>query len=463
MGGYSAIDIGRSELATKALAPTPSPIRAGSAPSPSVSLPQGEGFAETFWIDSDIQFEPDDVDRVRSHGLPITAGIYARKGSRAIAAHTLPGTKQLGMGRGSGLVELLYAGAGFLHVRREVYETIRRNLGLPLCNGQFGRPMVPFFMPMIVPWEPPSPPAPLPKGEGRQEREKGREEEAEITPSPRPSPGGRGGQCWYLSEDYSFCERARQCGYKIMADTSIRLWHIGEYRYGWEDAGQDRPRHDSFLFLMADGYESGGNASTPVAPTGHNEPARRKPFVTCSSLGQAGRLGNQLFQIAATIGVARENGLDFVLPPWPHSAYFQCPVPQSAALPEADYCPQEVFSYYDIRVCRDTNLAGFFQSERFFKNHQAEVRQYFAPRVELLAALRAARPVAAPANLLGTRSPRRLCQVPRPACRPRGDGLLRTGDGTLPARDGVRLLLGRRAVVPAAVPLPAFRVHRGAD
>ena len=49
---------------------------------------------------------------------------------------------------------------------------------------------------------------------------------------------------------YAFCERARQCGYKIMADTSIRLWHIGEYAYGWEDAGLDRPRHDSFLFLI---------------------------------------------------------------------------------------------------------------------------------------------------------------------------------------------------------------------
>ena len=56
-----------------------------------------------------------------------------------------------------------------------------------------------------------------------------------------------------MSEDYSFCERARQCGYKIMADASIRLWHIGQYAFGWEDAGQDRPRHDSFLFLLGEG------------------------------------------------------------------------------------------------------------------------------------------------------------------------------------------------------------------
>ena len=108
------------------------------------------GFDETFWIDSDIEFEPDAVDRIRSHGLPICCGIYARKGTRAIAAHTLPGTAKLGMGKGTGLVEILYAGTGFLHVRREVYTAIREKLALPMCNAQFGRPMVPFFMPMIV-------------------------------------------------------------------------------------------------------------------------------------------------------------------------------------------------------------------------------------------------------------------------------------------------------------------------
>ena len=51
---------------------------------------------------------------------------------------------------------------------------------------------------------------------------------------------------WYLAEDFAFCERARQCGYRIMADTTIRLWHVGSCRYGWEDGGTDRPRVGSF-------------------------------------------------------------------------------------------------------------------------------------------------------------------------------------------------------------------------
>jgi hypothetical protein len=47
---------------------------------------------------------------------------------------------------------------------------------------------------------------------------------------------------WYLSEAWSFCERARQAGHKVMAETSIRLWHHGSYGYGWEDIAAPRPR-----------------------------------------------------------------------------------------------------------------------------------------------------------------------------------------------------------------------------
>lgn len=44
----------------------------------------------------------------------------------------------------------------------------------------------------------------------------------------RPAVGGR--------------ERARQCGFRMVADTTVRLWHIGSYAFGWEDAGMERPR-----------------------------------------------------------------------------------------------------------------------------------------------------------------------------------------------------------------------------
>src|SRR5262245_37397735 len=48
--------------------------------------------AETMWIDPDIGFEANDVDRLRSHGLPLVCGIYPQTAGRSLACHLLPRT-----------------------------------------------------------------------------------------------------------------------------------------------------------------------------------------------------------------------------------------------------------------------------------------------------------------------------------------------------------------------------------
>jgi hypothetical protein len=211
--GYAAIDQARNEMTAQALA---------------------DGYDETLWIDSDISFEPQAVDRLRSHDLPIVCGIYARKRMRALACHTLPGTERLVFGAEGGLTEILYAGAGFLLVRREVYAAMQECLDLPACNHRFGKPIVPYFQPMVVA-DAVSSRSRLPSGNfGASET--------------RSCPADR--TYWYLPEDYAFCERARQCGYQIMADTKIRLWHHGSYGYTWEDAGKDKPCYETFYFSV---------------------------------------------------------------------------------------------------------------------------------------------------------------------------------------------------------------------
>ena len=184
--GYAAIDQGRNQLATNALK---------------------DGFEETMWIDSDVGFFPDAIEKLRNHNLPICCGIYPKKGKRELACHVLPDTPQMVFGNGGGLTEILYAGTGFLHVRREVYRRIQQELKLPMCNERFGETMLPFFQPMLY------------------QHDDGYD---------------------YLAEDYSFCQRARDCGYQIMADTTVRLWHVGTYAYGWEDAGREPVRYGSF-------------------------------------------------------------------------------------------------------------------------------------------------------------------------------------------------------------------------
>ena len=109
-------------------------------------------------------------------------------------------------------MEILYAATGFLLTHRRVYTAIREQGDLQVCNERFGRPLVPYFLPMII---------------------------------------GDGSGHWYLGEDFAFCERARRCGFVIMADTQIRLEHIGRCGYTWEDAGSDRARYESYEFHVS--------------------------------------------------------------------------------------------------------------------------------------------------------------------------------------------------------------------
>ena len=179
-----------------------------------------DGFDELMWIDSDIQFDPDDVTRLRAYDLPIIGGLYPKKGVQDLAVHLEPGTAELAMGTTGGLCDVRYVGAGFLLIQRMVYEDVQRTFALPTCNTRFGAATVPYYLPMVI--------------------------------------ADTGGY-WYLGEDYAFCERARKAGHRITVDTTIRLGHIGAYTYGWEDAGQTIPRVTSATFRLASG--------APLAPT----------------------------------------------------------------------------------------------------------------------------------------------------------------------------------------------------
>jgi hypothetical protein len=101
-------------------------------------------------------------------------------------------------GNEGGLYEINYAGFGFILTKRIVFETIQKQLKLCECNQKFGLPVVPYFLSMIIP-----------DGDGT----------------------------WFLPEDYSFCERAKQCGFRIFADTSIALEHLGSKGWSFVDVG----------------------------------------------------------------------------------------------------------------------------------------------------------------------------------------------------------------------------------
>ena len=182
--GCSQVDLARSILASEAVR---------------------DGFAETFWIDSDIVFDPNDVDRLRAHRHPVMAGLYVKKGRQEFACKWKEGTESVTFGPDGGIVEMHYVGMGFTFVMAGVYLCIERACKLPECGGAYdpARPIVPYFLPTII--------------------------------------TDRAGKHCYLSEDYAFCHRARSANFSIMADTTVNLEHVGRKRYGWADLkGQDR-------------------------------------------------------------------------------------------------------------------------------------------------------------------------------------------------------------------------------
>ena len=117
--------------------------------SQAVSEALERGFLETLWVDAQIEFDPNDVVKLRAHGLPLVSGVYPRRGGRGLDLELLPDTRRVELGIGGGLLEIQYAAAGFLHVRQEVYEAQRTRLHLPRCIAPQGPPFVPYFQPLV--------------------------------------------------------------------------------------------------------------------------------------------------------------------------------------------------------------------------------------------------------------------------------------------------------------------------
>jgi hypothetical protein len=160
-----------------------------------------EGLESIFFIDADMVFSPDDVVKLLSRPEPLIAGCYPNKqlGENAqLNMNFLPGMDQIKMGEwATDLVPVQHVGAGFMRIKCSLLQRLIDELELPRCRlGQsWGWP---FFMPMIIDHE-----------EGKR----------------------------YLCEDYAFCHRCNLIGVNPLVDPSFRLWHVGGYPYGWEEAG----------------------------------------------------------------------------------------------------------------------------------------------------------------------------------------------------------------------------------
>jgi len=103
-------------------------------------------------------------------------------------------------------------------------------------------------------------------------------------------------------------------------------------------------------------------------------------MITFNSLGNLGRLGNQLFQYASLRGIASKNNQEFMVPNAELFDYFEMVGAKlgrrnSPIFQENDFhFDEELFTKFQY----DVDLFGYYQSEKYFKHIEDEIRQDFA-------------------------------------------------------------------------------------
>ena len=162
-------------------------------------------------LDDDVQFWPDDLFKIvtlaREKQEPV-GGIYVTRSREPHLASLMWPGQTITFSPDAHPLRVRYLATGFMAIPKVVLETIRAWPGFMSINGvepiaycEQGvgdLPMWDFFRPFCI-------------NEGDTLRAAG-----------HPNADSR---THYLSEDWAFCERARQCGYDIWADPSIILQH----------------------------------------------------------------------------------------------------------------------------------------------------------------------------------------------------------------------------------------------
>ncbi len=111
-------------------------------------------------------------------------------------------------------------------------------------------------------------------------------------------------------------------------------------------------------------------------------------MITFSKLGKHGRLGNQLFQIASTIGIALDNDCEYVFPEWfceytgkNYASYFKRKLPYSSIenVIELNETSYQYFPFNNLKNDLNYDLFGYFQSEKYFLKYRDIIVSYFEP------------------------------------------------------------------------------------
>jgi hypothetical protein len=144
------------------------------------------------FIDSDLIFQPGDVEALLARNLDIVGGFYPKK--QAELEYVCNALSE-NVVECDGLRQVRYLGTGFLMIARKVFEVMqdRRGDALAYRSDFSGRIEHDFWSVGTYQY---------PDGSRR-----------------------------YLSEDWFFCQRAMDLGFKVWGDTRVVLKHVGQAVY----------------------------------------------------------------------------------------------------------------------------------------------------------------------------------------------------------------------------------------
>lgn len=196
-----------------------------------------EGLTHILWIDDDMVFQPDALQRLLAHDLNIVGGLCFNRRSPAyqpiVAKKYHP---DLGMAPGatgfvydlpqSGLYECDRTGGAFLLVKAEVFRKIETHFGPDSWWVPFGD----------------------------------------------------------ASEDFSFCARAQECGYRIFVDCGVSIGHVGSVVIDRENATKLRTLQMAKWIPKIEAAEGAPRVSV-IIPTYNQKPSYLKAAVL-SALNQ---------------------------------------------------------------------------------------------------------------------------------------------------------------------------------
>jgi hypothetical protein len=154
-----------------------------------------------WFIDDDIVTNSLDVTRLmwQMHklDLDILAAPYPLKSVEdgKFAVRTLEDKTEFVVGKGAEIHPMRYVSTGCMGIKRKVLQKMVESEVVHLCHPDTKK-FYPFFCPM----------------------------EYKLNDK------------WiYLSEDWAFCQRALDLGFKVWCDFSVKLGHIGQYEFTFED------------------------------------------------------------------------------------------------------------------------------------------------------------------------------------------------------------------------------------